>query len=84
LPAAICRPASNGTRASSRACITSVGTVFDASGVNDGFQVVHERLERNFLDLSIRQAVAACVVSDQRMIPRENYRRSSLGNFIIG
>ena len=38
----------------------------DASGVDDGFQVVHERLEGNVLDLPIRQAVAACVVSDQR------------------
>jgi hypothetical protein len=44
---------------------------FDAGGVDDGFQVAHEGLEGNLLDLPIGQAVAACVVSDQRMIPRE-------------
>jgi len=43
----------------------------DAGGIDDGFQVAHEGLEGTLLDLAVGKAVAAGVVADQRMIPRE-------------
>src|ERR1700728_2277801 len=44
---------------------------FKPGGLHDGFQVAHGRLERNVFDIAVREAVAACVVADQRVVPRQ-------------
>src|ERR1700761_3093908 len=43
----------------------------DAGGVDDGFEIVDEMLERNVRHVAVRQAVAARVVADQRVIARQ-------------
>src|SRR5208282_2782795 len=40
----------------------------EPGGVSDGFHVAHPRIEGNLVDVPIRQAVAARVVSDQSVI----------------
>ena len=43
----------------------------EAGSVHDGFEVADERLERNLIDVAVRETVAACVVADQRVIARQ-------------
>src|SRR5262249_44157910 len=43
----------------------------DACGINDGFQIAHECLVGNLLDLTVGKPVAARVVADQGVIPRK-------------
>ena len=43
----------------------------EAGGVDHGFEIVHETLERDVRHVAVRQAVAARVVADQRVIARQ-------------
>ena len=44
---------------------------FEAGSVHDGFEVADERLERNLIDVAVRETVVACVIADQRVIARQ-------------
>ena len=43
---------------------------FETGGIDHGFEIADECLERNLLDFSVREAVAACVIANQRVVAR--------------
>src|SRR5215471_21377418 len=44
------------------------GEALESRGIHNGLQIADKRLERNLFNVAVRQAVAACVVADQRMV----------------
>src|SRR5271169_3431247 len=47
------------------------GEAFETGGFHHGFEIADECLERNLFDFTVREAVAACVVANERVVARQ-------------
>src|SRR5271156_2861211 len=47
------------------------GEAFETGGIHHGFEIADECLKRDFFDFTVREAVAACVVANKRVVARQ-------------